>query len=240
MAPPPKAPKALSGNGKSSSVRTAGFSPAMQTQACLFPESAPDQLVAGLDEAGRGCLAGPVVASAIILRDNFNLPGLADSKQLSPKKREILAGQIRAQALTWGLGAVWPWRIDEINILGASLEAMAIAASKLSPRPSMLLIDGNQVIKTAILDCFWQGALPRQKAIIRGDQLVNVISAASILAKTWRDRLMGALAKRWPGYGFEIHKGYPTKAHRQALTLLGPCRMHRRSFRGCLPEKGAP
>lgn len=193
---------------------------------------------AGLDEAGRGCLAGPVVAAAVILPDVFNLPGLADSKKLTAKARERLAPAIKACSAAWSLGVVWPARIEEINILNASLEAMARAAASLRARPRLLLVDGDRTIPAAVLAARWPyGApLPGQKAIVGGDAKIPAISAASILAKTWRDRLMAALGRRWPEYGFEKHKGYGTKEHLAALREHGPCPMHRPSFRGVRRE----
>lgn len=191
-------------------------------------------LAAGLDEAGRGCLAGPVVAAAVILPDPCQLPGLADSKQLSPKRRQMLAAQIRHSATSWALGVVWAPRIDEINILNASLEAMAKATGQLKIRPQMLLIDGLQTIP----DHCWEAAgvqpVKNQQAIVRGDALVPAISAASILAKTFRDHLMLVLARKYPGYCFEKHKGYGTKEHFEAIRRLGPSAQHRRTFSGVL------
>ncbi len=199
------------------------------------------ELAAGLDEAGRGCLAGPVVAAAVILPENFLLPGLGDSKALSVRSRTILAAQIRIQARAWSIGVVWPRRIEQVNILMASLEAMAQAASTLRLPPNTLLIDGNRAIPHSTLSKRWQkrqtAPLPGQRWIIHGDALEPPISAASILAKTFRDKLLCKLAKRWPGYGFEEHKGYATKMHYAALRKLGPCPLHRISFRGVLPSK---
>lgn len=196
---------------------------------------------AGLDEAGRGCLAGPVVAAAVVLPDAFNLQGLGDSKKISAASRERLRTEIRGTALAWSIGVIWPRRIDEVNILNASLEAMARAAASLRGCAEHLLVDGNMTIPAAILKRHWPEhcALPDQAAIIRGDALVPAISAASIIAKTYRDRLMASLARRWPGYGFEKHKGYGTRRHMDALRLMGPCPMHRRTFRGVLQQDAA-
>jgi len=204
-------------------------------------EKPPPGSVAGLDEAGRGCLAGPVVAAAVILPEVFNLPGLADSKQLSAKARERLREQIKACAVAWSIGVVWPRRIEEVNILNASLEAMAKAVSTLQSLPRYLLIDGNKAIPQALLSCCWpkSARIPAQKAIIRGDSLVPAISAASIIAKTFRDRLMTSLSRRWPNYGFEKHKGYGTREHLAVLRATGPCPMHRMSFRGVLRKNAA-
>lgn len=196
----------------------------------------PDfSLAAGVDEAGRGCLAGPVVAAAVILPRQ--IPGLADSKRLSAKKREQLAPLVREAALAWGVGVVWQERIDAVNILRATFEAMAKAAAKLRIAPQVLLIDGNREIPEPVLqNALGRVKLPEQSAIIRGDALIPAISAASILAKTFRDRLMTSLARRWPGYGFEIHKGYGTKAHFAALARLGVCPLHRKTFRGVITQ----
>lgn len=190
---------------------------------------------AGVDEAGRGCLAGPVVAGAVIL--SCAIPGLADSKKLTPLGRARLEPVIKSKALCWSVGVVWPGVIDRINILQATFVAMAKACSSLARRPELLLIDGNQALPHAVLARFWPGNPPGQRAIIRGDALVPAISAASILAKTFRDRLMEHLARRWPGYGFEKHKGYPVPAHYAALARLGPCPLHRLTFRGVTDAK---
>lgn len=194
----------------------------------------PEELTAGLDEAGRGCLAGPVVAAAVILPRVFSLPGLNDSKLVPARKREALAAQIRSTALGWSLGIVWPQRIDEINILNASLEAMARAALTMPMRPARLCLDGPWVIPERIFASLGQTGSPVfiQKAIIHGDRLHPAISAASILAKTYRDKLMRCLARKYPGYGLETHKGYATRAHLAALRSLGPSHVHRKTFRG--------
>lgn len=199
---------------------------------------------AGLDEAGRGCLAGPVVAAAVILPERYDLPGLDDSKACPAAARERLSPAIRACALAWGLGVVWPPRIDRINILQASLEAMCRAVGCLRLSPVRLLIDGNQALPPATLDHWWrkrhEGAPPPQSAIVGGDARIPAIAAASIVAKVFRDRLMARLDRRWPGYGFARHKGYGTREHLEALRRLGPCPLHRRTFRGVLPQRPAP
>ncbi|MDQ7832990.1 MAG: ribonuclease HII [Desulfovibrionaceae bacterium] len=183
---------------------------------------------AGLDEAGRGCLAGPVMAAAVMLPAVYDLPGLTDSKKLSPGRRDILAAAIKAQAETWAIGVVWPAEIDRINILAASLLAMAKALRRLSPIPPLVFIDGNQTIPARNLTRF--AAPPVQRAVVGGDLLVPAISAASILAKTIRDRLMTKLDARFPGYGLAQHKGYGTAVHLAALARLGPSPIHRLTF----------
>jgi len=204
---------------------------------CAFP--AP---FAGLDEAGRGCLAGPVVAAAVILKPGFHLRGLTDSKLLSPEEREALAPKIRRWSLAWGLGTAWPPEIDQVNILQASLAAMARAVRCLGVVPLLLAVDGNQKIPrhtmAAELPPALQG-LP-QETVVDGDLHVAAISAASVLAKVFRDRLMAALGRRYPGYGFAGHKGYATLEHYTALEQLGPCAMHRRTFRGVDPGDPGP
>ncbi len=181
--------------------------------------------VAGVDEAGRGCLAGPVVAAAVILPPFARLPGLADSKLLTPDERTRLEPLIKSRALAWAVGVSWPPEIDSLNILRASLLAMGRAVSALGLRPEEILVDGNQCIPEQLV------SFVPQRAVIDGDRLVRCISAASVLAKTFRDRIMGKLDRRYPGYGFARHKGYGTREHLLALAELGPCRMHRLTFR---------
>lgn len=182
-------------------------------------EDAP-ALIAGVDEAGRGPLAGPVVAAAVILNPAAGISGLADSKTLSEAQRTRLAGLIRERALGWALGRAEPWEIDQLNVLNATLLAMRRAIAALEARPARVLVDGDH--------CPSSGC--PETALVKGDQTEPCISAASILAKCARDAEMAALARRYPGYGFERHKGYPTTQHRQALARLGPCPSHRRSF----------
>lgn len=180
----------------------------------------PILLVAGVDEAGRGPLAGPVCAAAVILDPARPIVGLADSKTLSPARREALDAEIRARSLSWAIAWSSAEEIDRINILQASLLAMQRAVAALAVRPGRVLVDGN---RCPDLDC-------ETRAVIGGDGSVPSIGAASILAKVARDRLMRDLDRRFPGYGFAGHKGYPTKVHLQALRVLGPCPEHRRSF----------
>lgn len=176
--------------------------------------------LAGVDEAGRGPLAGPVVAAAVILDPARPLPGLADSKTLTGKRRGILAGQIREQALAWALGRAEVEEIDRINILQASLLAMQRAVAALAVAPELALIDGNRCPE---LPCAAQ-------AVIKGDSRVEAISAASILAKVARDAEMVELDARYPGYGLASHKGYGSRAHLTALETLGVTPIHRRSY----------
>lgn len=178
------------------------------------------QLIAGVDEVGRGPLAGPVVAAAVILDPQQPIEGLADSKAISEQKREKLAILIRERAIAWALGRAEHEEIDSINILQASLLAMRRAVLALSPQPEFALIDGN---RCPSLPC-------PAEAIVKGDATVAAISAASILAKVSRDQEMLELDLQYPGYGFASHKGYPTKAHLGALASLGVTPIHRRSF----------
>jgi ribonuclease HII len=177
-------------------------------------------LVCGVDEAGRGPLAGPVVAAAVVLAPDRPIAGLRDSKQLSPAQREGLAAQIRAGALAFGIGRAEAEEIDRLNILQATLLAMRRAVASLPVPPLRALVDGNRCPE---LPCPCE-------AIVRGDASVPAISAASILAKVARDAEMLALDAAWPGYGFAVHKGYPTRLHLEALARLGPSAVHRRSF----------
>ncbi|MFW5486941.1 MAG: ribonuclease HII [Desulfovibrio sp.] len=187
----------------------------------------PPELTAGIDEAGRGCLAGPVVAAAVILPAAYDLPGLTDSKKVPEAKRGILAAAIKEQAVSWALGVAWPEEIDRINILQATMRAMARASEQLKSRPALLLVDGNRTFSSPIA----------QRAIVGGDLSQPCISAASIIAKTFRDKLMAALDRRYPGYGLTKHKGYGTREHMEAIERLGPCRVHRVTFRGVRTER---
>lgn len=185
--------------------------------------------VAGVDEAGRGSLAGPVVAGAVILPPGAAIPGLADSKVLAPATREALYEAIRARALAVGVGVVGPEAIDATDILRASLLAMARAVEVLDPPPEFLLVDGLHRPPVRV----------RAAAIPHGDRLFPAISAASIVAKVTRDRIMADLGATMPEYGFDAHKGYGTPAHRRALARFGPSPVHRRSFAGVREYLGA-
>ncbi|SDW44768.1 ribonuclease HII [Thiocapsa roseopersicina] len=176
--------------------------------------------VAGVDEAGRGPLAGPVSAAAVILDPARPIAGLDDSKKLTPARRAVLDREIREHALAWSVAWASAEEIDRLNILQASMLAMQRAVAALTVRPTRVLVDGNR--------CPDVGCAA--EAIVGGDGLVPSIGAASILAKVARDRLMGDLDRAFPGYGFAGHKGYPTRAHIDALRQLGPCPEHRRSF----------
>ena len=184
-------------------------------------ESMTIKTVAGVDEVGRGPLVGDVVAAAVILDPTQPIAGLADSKKLSEKKRELLFVEIQEKALSIGVGRAVPQEIDELNILHASLLAMVRAVEALPIQPSHVLVDGNQTIAIS-QPC---------EAIVGGDHLIQEISAASIIAKVIRDREMKALDLQYPGYGFAKHKGYPTKQHMAALDELGILDIHRKSFK---------
>lgn len=178
------------------------------------------RLVAGVDEAGRGPLAGPVVAAAVILDPSAFIPGLDDSKRLTPPRREMLAAEIREKAVAWSVAVVDVEVIDRINVANAAFLAMRQAIDQLAVPPDFLLVDGFAI----------PGLGCPQRGITGGDGLSNSIAAASILAKVRRDALMVEYGKAYPGYGFEIHKGYPTKEHKEALMRLGLSPIHRRSF----------
>ena len=178
--------------------------------------------IAGIDEAGRGPLAGPVVSAAVILPPSFNDPEITDSKKLTPKKRERLYLEIYDRSVAVGIGIVDPMEIDRINILQASLLAMAIAVENLDPQPDYLLIDGNFPIPSKV----------PQQPIKKGDALSISIAAASIVAKVSRDRLMQTYHHYYPQFDFPKHKGYPTRAHKEAIREFGYTPIHRRSFKG--------
>lgn len=179
-------------------------------------------LICGIDEAGRGPLAGPVAAGAVILPPDHDLLYLNDSKKLSPKKRDMLYDQIREEALAWNVVMVSPERIDEINILQATYEAMRLAVAGLKTAPSVLVNDAVTIPGIGI----------PQVPVIKGDARCISIAAASIMAKVTRDRYMEELDKKYPGYGFAKHKGYGTRQHTDAIRELGPCPAHRRTFIG--------
>lgn len=178
------------------------------------------QYICGVDEAGRGPLAGPVCAAAVILPPEIDIPGLNDSKKLTDKKRRELMPIIIEQAVSYSIAMVDHRKIDEINILQATLLAMEQAISGLQIKPNLALIDGNRMKDFGV----------QAQTVIHGDSLSASIAAASVLAKVTRDDFMLQMAQEFPGYGFEIHKGYGTKAHYEALAHLGPCPIHRLTF----------
>ncbi len=180
--------------------------------------------IAGVDEVGRGCLAGCVVAAAVILDFEQPIEGLNDSKKLSAKRREMLDLQIKEKAVSYAIAQVEAEEIDQINILEATKKAMRLAIEKLSPNADFLLIDAVQ-LKDVLLP---------QKSIIHGDAISASIAAASIIAKTYRDNLMQKMDEIYPNYGFAKHVGYGTKAHFEALRTQGHCKIHRKSFRGVI------
>jgi len=191
-------------------------------------------LSAGVDEAGRGPLAGPVVAAAVILDPSRSIDGLADSKTVPPARREALARTIRAKSLSWALGWADASEIDALNILQATLLAMRRALLALHVPPSHVVVDGDRCPDLRGLGFECTG-----ESVVRGDATVACISAASIIAKVARDEFMRELDGHYPGYGFAVHKGYPTAAHIEALRRLGPSAVHRRSFgpvQSCLPR----
>ncbi len=180
-----------------------------------------NQIEVGCDEAGRGCLAGPVVAAAVLLPDGFNNPVLNDSKQLSKKKREELEIIIKKESISFGIGIVSPQEIDKINILNASFLAMHRAIDKINEKIELLLIDGNR---------FNPYKKVEHKCIIKGDAKYTSIAAASVLAKTARDNIMKNLSEEYPQYDWENNQGYPTKTHREAIRKFGANKYHRKSF----------
>jgi ribonuclease HII len=191
----------------------------------------PAGLEAGVDEVGRGPLAGPVVAAAVILDPRRPIDGLADSKRLTAARRSELAILIRRHALAWAIAAATAGEVDALNVLEATLVAMSRAVTKLRVMPGRVLVDGNRVPRLDDRRYIVQ-------AIIRGDQTVPCISAASIVAKVCRDRLMQRLDRAFPGYAFASNKGYPTAAHLSGLNALGPCPIHRMSFRPVVASLG--
>ncbi len=177
-------------------------------------------LTAGVDEVGRGPLAGPVVTAAVILDPDHTIVGLADSKKLSARQRQYLESEIQMTALAWAIGRAEADEIDRLNILHATMLAMRRAVEALPIKPDHVLVDGNRCPRLSV----------PVGAIVKGDQRVAAISAASILAKEARDREMVTLDSHYPGYGFAVHKGYPTLVHREALQRLGVCPIHRTSY----------
>ncbi len=179
------------------------------------------RLIAGIDEAGRGPLAGPVSAAAVVLPDGYTHSVLTDSKQLTERRRELLYKEILSSPdIDWASAMIDPMEIDEINILQATWKAMRVAFCELETTPDIALIDGKAI----------KGFPGEHRPLIKGDSLSLSIAAASIIAKVERDRLMAAYAEEYPEYGFEKHKGYGTKLHKEALLKYGPCPIHRRSF----------
>ncbi|MCD8305246.1 MAG: ribonuclease HII [Prevotella sp.] len=200
----------------------------------LIPHYYTGKTEAGCDEAGRGCLAGSVYAAAVILPDGYDNPFLDDSKKLSPKKRAVLSGQIRHDAVAWAVGVVSPKEIDKINILSASILAMHRALDALKVRPEAIIVDGNRFSPYRDIP---------HTTIIKGDGKYQAIAAASILAKTFRDEYMERLDAEYPCYDWAHNKGYPTAAHRRALRRYGPSPYHRMSYNlfgeGDLFEQGS-
>lgn len=194
----------------------------MLTTCCI-----PGRLEAGCDEAGRGCLAGPVYAAAVILPDDYHNPLLNDSKQLTERRRDALRPVIEAEAVAWAVGIVDNEEIDRINILNASILAMHRALDALGVRPGAVIVDGNRF--KPYRDLPWQ-------TFVKGDGRYANIAAASILAKTHRDAEMQRLHSIYPMYGWDINKGYPTKAHRAAIAAHGPTPLHRTTFRLLSPQ----
>jgi ribonuclease HII len=184
--------------------------------------SAGRRLVAGVDEAGRGCLAGPVVAAAVVLPPDARLPGLNDSKKLSAAQRDALFERVLAEALAVGVGRCEAEEVDRLNVLWAAMEAMRRAVADLALPPAVALVDGDRT--PPALAC-------AAETVVRGDARSLSIAAASVVAKVTRDRLMAALDADFPAYGLAVHKGYPTPAHYDALAAHGPSPLHRRSFR---------
>ena len=177
-------------------------------------------VICGVDEAGRGPLAGPVCAAAVILPRGHQIPGLNDSKKLTDKKRRELFPLIKEQAVAYGIGMATHQEIDEINILQATYLAMERAIAQLEGKADLALIDGNRAKDFGMA----------VRTVVKGDSLSANIAAASVLAKVTRDDMMVEMAKEFPGYGFEVHKGYGTKAHYEALRNMGPCAIHRMTF----------
>ncbi len=189
-------------------------------------------LVAGVDEAGRGCLAGPVVAAAVVVDPGCLIPGVDDSKRLGPAHRERLAGAIKQHAVAWAIGVGDAALIDRINVLEATRWAMRQALQSLAERPDVALVDA-----VALDGAGESGELAPTLPVIRGDALSFAVACASIVAKADRDRMMTAWDREYPGFGFASHKGYASARHRRALRELGPTPLHRLTFRSVLPER---
>ncbi len=187
-----------------------------------------NKVICGIDEAGRGCIAGPVVAAAVILPDDFSHPLLNDSKKLSEEQRNLLRPLIESAAIAFGVGIVDNKIVDEINILQATYRAMHLATDRLKVLPDLLLIDGNR---------FRPYKNIAHKTIIKGDGKYMQIAAASVLAKTYRDEIMERLHLEFPAYNWQKNKGYPTLAHRAVVKELGSCRYHRQTFQLLKPEQ---
>jgi ribonuclease HII len=194
----------------------------------LLPFFQLEGIEAGLDEAGRGCLAGPVVAAAVILPKDFQDKLLTDSKQLNRKQRQQLIDVVKTYAIDYAIAEVDHETIDQINIYKASVKAMHLAVDQLKTKPEHLLVDGNRFISYPFI---------QHTCIVKGDSKYFSIAAASILAKTYRDEWMQKAAKQYPGYGWERNAGYPTLEHRKAVLSLGPTEIHRKTFRVELKEK---
>ena len=193
-----------------------------KTTTSLLPYMLPDNLEAGCDEAGRGCLAGPVYAAAVILPQDFYHPLLNDSKQLTAKQREKLRPIIEQEAIAWGVCAISPQEIDQINILKASIKGMHCALDMLKVRPTHILVDGNRFYK--------YGETPHT-CVVKGDSKYASIAAASVLAKTYRDEYMLKIAAEYPQYGWDRNMAYPTKEHRTAIEKYGITPYHRLSYK---------
>lgn len=187
-----------------------------------------NRTVAGVDEAGRGPLAGPVVGAAVILPNYSSVDVPRDSKKLTPRQREKMFEVIKNEALSIGIGIVQPEEIDDINILNAALKAMTVAVANLKPSPDVVLIDGGRGLREGIYKNI------AQEPIVRGDTKCCSIAAASVIAKVTRDRIMTVYDSIYPGYNFKQHKGYPTKRHLAALRELGASKIHRKTFKGVI------
>ena len=196
----------------------------------LLPFHTPDAIEAGCDEAGRGCLAGPVMAAAVILPADFKNDVLNDSKQLSERQRYQLREVIEREAVAWAVAECSPQEIDKMNILRCSILAMQRALDRLTVRPQHVIVDGNRWMPYR-----WNGEIVKADTVVKGDATFMSIAAASILAKTYRDDRMKALAQEFPQYGWDKNMGYPAKAHREAIARFGATPHHRMTFR-LLPE----